>query len=140
MATPLDVLANLSMVANGEDVRVHADGGTVVVELSSFRAGTSLLSLLPLQGREGAQHLARLSDALRAADLTVEVRVRGDVIARLGAKAQAGSASRLLSLGEVEVRPGRAVVGAARRKPRLAWAVGTGVLGVAALLYVWRRG
>lgn len=138
MAMPLDVLANLSMVANGDDVNVRADGSTVVVELSSFRAGTSLLGLVPLQGRAGAQHLARFNDALRMADLTVEVRVREDTVARLGAKAQAGSVSRLLSLGEVEVRPGRAVAGAARRAPWVPWAVGAGALSLA-LLYFLRR-
>ena len=137
MTTPLDVFADLSLLANGEGVQVSAEGDTIVVDLPSLRAGSVLLGLVPAQGSQRAAYAEQIQDALRMADLTAEMRVQGDTVVRLGAKARPGAVSRLLQLGPAEVRPATALSGAVRRRPGAAWAVFGGALGLAALIY-WR--
>jgi hypothetical protein len=134
--TPLDVTADLSLVADGDDVRIRGDGRTVVVTTESLGALRRLLRSLPTNGRNPAR-LGRMHGALEKADLTVEVRAAGDFVARLGADADVGAMSRLLRLGEVEVRATQPALTAARQRPGVALAlIGAGVAGGAALLYL----
>ncbi|PSQ79902.1 MAG: hypothetical protein BRD46_05445 [Bacteroidetes bacterium QS_8_68_15] len=136
--TPLDVVADLSLVADGDDLRIRGDGRTVVVAAESLGALRRLLQNLP-ESRRTSAHLGRLHGALEEADLTVEVRAAGDRVARLGADAEAGAMSRLLRLRGlgVEVRAARPALTAARQRPGLALALtAAGVAGGAALLYL----
>jgi hypothetical protein len=133
---PLDVVADLSLAVDGHDVHIRADGATIIVEAENLRAMRRLLTSLPAD-RRNPQRLGRLHGALQTADLTVEVRAGGEMIARMGADADAGAMSRLLRLDYVEVRAARPALSAARRNPGLTAAlVAGGVAGGAALLYL----
>ena len=130
MLPPLNVMADLALSVDGEDVRVVADGDVIAVELADVRAARKLLRVAPM-GLPRAERLRQLHDALAAAGLTAEVRLYGEAVARLGKGAQPGRTSRLLRLDRLEVRPGRSIASAARRKPGTAAAL---LGGLAALL------
>lgn len=117
MALPLEVFADLRLAVDGEDINIQADGDRIVVDLSSLRAGRRLLAAQPLSGERRPRSTERLHDALEIAGLTAEVRLQGDVIARIGAGAQPGRLGRLLSVGGVEVRAAPSLRAAARRQP-----------------------
>lgn len=134
--TPLDVVADLSLAIDGEGINIRADGRTITVEAESLRAMRRLLTSLPADQRN-PQRLGRLHGALEMADLNVEVRADGDLIARLGADADISAMSRLLRLDYVEVRAARPALSAVRRNPGLTAALVAGsVAGGAALLYL----
>lgn len=133
---PLDVVADLSIAVDGEDVHIRGDGRTIVVEAERLGALRRLLRSLPARRRNPGR-LGRLHAALEVADLTVEVRAAGDLIARMGADADVSAMSRLLRLGDVEIRATRPALAAVRRRPGWALALGAaGFMGGAALLYL----
>ena len=137
MATlaPLDVIADLSLVVDGDDVYIHGNGDTVVVEVEGWGTVRRILQGLPGSYRN-TDRLGRLHGALEAADLTVEVHAAGDLIARMGADAEVSAMSSLLRMGDVEVRAPRPALAAMQRQPGWALALGAaGVAGGAALLY-----
>jgi hypothetical protein len=133
---PLDVVADLSLAIDGQGISIRADGSTIVVEAESLRAMRRLLTSLPADQRNPGR-LGQLHGALEMADLTVEVRADGNMIARMGADADASAMSRLLRLDYVEVRAARPALSALKQRPGLAAAlIAGGVAGGAALLYL----
>lgn len=133
MALPLEVLADLQLAVDGEEIEIRGDGDRIVVDLPSLRAGRRLLSHGPLAMGDQEQQVQRVNEALDIAGLTVDVRLDGDVIARVGAQAQPNAVSRLLRLGDVEVRPSKTLTVAARRRPLVA----VGVLAALSALLAW---
>ncbi len=133
MALPLEVLADLQIAIDGEDVDVQADGRRIVVDLSSLEAGRRLLSGYPLSNGSHAEPTDRLHDALQIAGLTVEVRLQGDLLARMGKGAQPGRLGRILNLRGVELRPVRSLRAVVHRRPVAA----TLVIGGIFLLVGW---
>lgn len=118
MSLPLEVLADLQLTVDGEDVSVQADGKRIVINLASLKAGRRLLQSYPLSGGEqDLEPTDRLHDALRIAGLTVEVRLQGKTIARIGKRARPGRLSRLFNLDGVEVRPTPSLRAAAQDRP-----------------------
>ena len=116
MATSGDLVPAVRRLArNGPDLSVTADlsvtvdnvGDRIRVQIPSVRAGLSLR-------RSVHERLPSISRVLSEADLTAEIRVGSAVMAVAGADAAPGVLSRLLSLGQVEVRP-RALVSAVLR-------------------------
>ena len=116
MLHPLNVVADLALSVDEADVQVTADGDVIVLELPDVRAARKLLQTAPA-GRSRAERLAQIHDLLTAAGLTVEVWLHDEILARLGKNARPGGTSRLFRLGNLEVRPGRSLASAARRKP-----------------------
>jgi hypothetical protein len=139
MALPLEVLADLQLAVDGEDIDIRGTGDRIVVDLSSLRAGRRLLASGPFASAQRARTTGRVHEALDIAGLTVEVRLRGDPVARLGAEAQPGTIGRLLNLDGIEVRPTQPLRAVLRRRPVLTAAV---VIGLVAGLGWWlfRRG
>lgn len=131
MALPLEVLADLHLAVDGEDIQIRGDGDRIVVDLPTLRAGRRLLTHGPLATGDRERGLRRVNEALRIAGITVDVRLHGDTIARVGADAQPSGFARLLRLGDVEVRPAQPLKTEARRRPLLTAAV---VTALAALL------
>jgi len=127
MPLPLEVLADLRLAVDGEDIDIRGTGDHVVVDLPSLRAGRRLLSSGPF-GTDRARTTGRIHEALDMSGITVEVRLRGDTIARIGAGAKPGPLGRLLKLDGVEVRPTRSLRVAARRRPLVTAAVVIGLL------------
>ena len=128
MSLPLDVLADLNLAVDGEDISIEGDGDRIVVDLPSLRAGRRLVNSGPFAlGRRSAQ-MNQLHRSLQGAGLSVEVRLQGDPIARVGAGAQPGLLSRALDLGAVEVRPAQPLLRGLRRRPLLVVAVITGLV------------
>jgi hypothetical protein len=141
MALPLEVLADLRIAVDGEDVDVTANGDHVVVDLPSLRAGRRLLSAYPFSGARRPRATARVHDALQIAGLTVEVRLQGETVARVGEGAKPGRLARLLNLDGVEVRPTPSLRATARRHPVGTVLVVGGLLVMVAwlLLRTWRE-
>ena len=140
MALPLDVFADLRLAVDGEGIDIQADGDHVVVDLPSLRAGRRLLAAPPLSAERRPQATDRLHDALQIAGITVEVRLQGDVIARVGEEARPGRLGQLLNLGAVEVRPAPSLRAAARQRPLTAVLVVSGIAFLLGWLVVrlWR--
>lgn len=131
MALPLEILADLQVAVDGENINVRGDGDRVVVDLPTLQAGRRLFTTGPFATGDRARTTGRVNDALRIAGLTVDVCVRGDLVARLGARAQPSAVARLLNLGDVEVRPTTALVSTVRQRPLATLAA---VVGLAALV------
>ena len=129
MLPPLNVMADLALSVDGEDVQIEADGDVIVVKLADVRAARKLLRVAPV-GRSRAERLGQIHDALSAAGLTAEVRLYDETVARLGKGARPGRTSKLLRLGDLEVRPGRPIASAARRRPGTAAVLLGGLAGL----------
>ncbi|WP_232797892.1 hypothetical protein [Salinibacter altiplanensis] len=128
MALPLEVLADLQLAVDGEDIDIRGTGDRIVVDLPSLRAGRRLLASGPFASGQRARTTGRVHEALHISGLTVEVRLRGDPVARLGADAQPGAVGRFLNLDGVELQPVRPLRAALRRRPVLAAVVIGGLL------------
>lgn len=128
MALPLEVLADLQLAVDGEEIDIQGDGKRIVVDLPTLRAGRRLVTSGPFAMGDRASKVSRLHEAMDIAGLRVEVRLRGDPIARLGAGTQPNTLSRLLNLGAVELRPTRPLLRAARRRPLVTGAVVVGLV------------
>jgi len=133
MALPLDVRADLQIAIDGETVDVQADGDHVVVDLPSLRAGRRILAADPISASRRPRATSRVHDALQIAGLTVEVRLQGETVARVGRDATPGRLARLLNLDGIEVRPGPSLRATALQRP-VATAV---VVGGLVLLIGW---
>ena len=103
MRAPLNVEGDVEALIAGHTVLVRAEGNVIEIDLPGVRAG-----MVALRGtgwrRQRKSVISQVSAALRLADLTVQVRLAGGTIARLGAGARPGVLSRLLGLAPVEVR------------------------------------
>lgn len=117
MALPLEVLADLQIAVDGENVDVQADGDRIVVDLPSLRAGRRLLSAYPISPTERPRATDRVHDALQIAGITMEVRLQGETVARIGDGARPGRLAQLLNLGGVEVHPTSSLRATARQRP-----------------------
>jgi len=129
MALPLEVLADLQLAVDGEDIDIRGTGDHIVVDLPSLRAGRCLLTSGPF-ATDRARATGRVHEILHLSGLSVEVRLQGDAIARIGAGAQPGVLGRVLNLNGVELRPTRPLRAAIRRRPLVTTAVVVGLLGV----------
>jgi hypothetical protein len=127
MALPLEVLADLQLTVDGEDIDIRGTGDHLVVDLPSLRAGRRVLSSGPF-ARNRARATGRVHEALSISGLSVEIRLQGDPIARLGAGARPGALGRILNLNGVEVRPTRPLRAALRRRPVVTAVVVVGLL------------
>ncbi|UHH14520.1 hypothetical protein [Halobacterium litoreum] len=99
---------DLSVSVDGTDVGVESTGDRVLVDVPALGAAVDVLRSVP------RERLTGFSAALRAADVTVEVRVRESPVAILGADARAGPVSRRLGVAPAEFRVGGALVAVAR--------------------------
>jgi len=128
MPLPLDVLADLQLAVDGEEISIRGDGDRLVVDLPSLRAGRRLLQSGPFALETEPTPVTQLHEVLGGAGVSVEVRLQGDPIARMGAGAEPGLLSRALNLGAVELRPTRSVLRAMQRRPVLTAAVIAGLV------------
>lgn len=94
----LAVDAELTLTVDGRDIDVRAYDDLIAIELPSLRAAVALW-------RARSVDEAAAATALSAAGLTVELRVRGAPVARLGAAAVPSVRLRRLGLGPVELCP-----------------------------------
>ncbi|WP_276271247.1 hypothetical protein [Haloarcula litorea] len=106
---PLGVDADLTVAVDGAEGRVVGYGDLVAVDLPSLPAALTLRRSSPADPTDAAA-------ALASVDLTVEVRVRGVPVGRIGADAAPGRVARLLGLGPVELVPEGALLALTRRR------------------------
>lgn len=137
MATPLDVLGDLDLTVDGDDVSVRGDGRRIVVDVPSIAAARRLIAKTPYGDtpRDSATYVHEL---LAEVDLTLDVMLNHQRVARLGADARPNAVSRLLRLDQVEVHPSVPAREAASSNP-----IATALLfitGVGLLLWLLRRG
>ena len=139
MARPVDIVADLTLTVRGEDIAVRGeDGQRVVVELPSLQAGRALLNDPPWPSTGRRQRINQAHRFLRASGLTVDVRLAGETVARVGAEARPNASARLLNLGDIEVRPSQAAQSAARQRPGLAVGLTALIAALVAILWFWR--
>ena len=101
---PLALTVDLSLLsAQGEAVTVTADGSVITLSLPRLFSRRWPPGPLSDRGRR-ALLLARLRRGLQVADLSLQVRVRQQVVAQLTPQSRPTLLSRLLGLGAVEVR------------------------------------
>ncbi|QCJ48056.1 MULTISPECIES: hypothetical protein [Haloprofundus] len=106
---PLDVTAELTLTVEDEDVRVVGYGELVVVDAPSL-AGA--LALLRGTGRLPTE---RFGENVRAADVTVDVRVDGVSVARLGPGIRPDALSRRVGVAPARLSLGGAALALLRR-------------------------
>ena len=88
--------ADLTVERDGVAFSVRGYDDLVAVDLPSLGAAFALWRDRPVEGRDAAA-------ALTAAGLTVEIRVRGAPVARLGADAVPSPLANRLGLGPIEL-------------------------------------
>jgi len=115
MALPLEVVADLQLAIDGEPISIEANGKRIIVDLASLEAGRRVLDSYPFSG--GRQPMDRLREVLDIGGFTVEVRLRGEMIARMGKGARPGRISRVFSLEDMEVRLTPSLRAVARERP-----------------------
>lgn len=104
LTKPLAVSADLRLSVDEHDVWIRGADEQLVVELPSLRAGAALLRSLPSRTRP-ATWLQGTHQLLHTAGLTADVHLAGKPLLRLGHAATPGLLSRVLRLGDVDVRP-----------------------------------
>ena len=100
----LDLVGELHAVLNDNAVLITAAHDTILVDLPERRLG---LTALRGAGRRAQREkiLHRVHAALQLVDLTVNFRLMGRIVARLGAKAHPGLLSWALGVRPLEIRP-----------------------------------
>jgi len=101
---PVSVEADLDVSVDGVEIDLESTGDRLLASVATVRDALAV-------ARHHADDSERAHAVLTAAALTVEVRVRGRIVAVVGADARPNALSRLLSVDPVEVRPA-GVVGA----------------------------
>jgi uncharacterized Zn-binding protein involved in type VI secretion len=118
VAELLDVLDDRPSLAVDADLTVTVDGHTatvtgyedlVALDLPSLPATLALWRDLPTETMDAAAVLASVG-------LTVEIRVRGVPLARVGDTAVPSTAAKVLGLGPVELVPDGALLAAVTRR------------------------
>ncbi|MEM1269166.1 MAG: hypothetical protein AAGI08_03870 [Bacteroidota bacterium] len=97
---PLNVIADLTVEVDGAPIRVQGNGRQVVADVPSAGAAWKLFRSQRLAGRYTPMAL----NGLQAADVDVEVRVKGRKVALAGPSAQSGFVAKLLGIPGAEVR------------------------------------
>jgi hypothetical protein len=134
MSLPLEVLADLTLAIDGEDLQIRGDGDVLVVDVPSVRAARRLMSSGPWSAEVRQKRVDQFNEALRMAGITINVRYKSEVVARLGAEAQPNAVSRLFRFTGVEVHPVKAVRAQARANPLATLAVIGGTTALIAFL------
>lgn len=130
MSLPLEVLADLQLAVDGENIDIQADGDYIVVDLPSLRAGKRIVEAEPIS-RWRRAHSGRARRALDLVGLTLEVQLRGESIAVIGAEAEPSRIGQLLRLEGIELRPAQTLRQVARQRP---FAVASVLVGLFALV------
>lgn len=134
----LVIEANLDVDLDGEPARVSTQDGRVVIDARSIDAAGRMLRAGPGSGSQ-AERLERLHHWLTQAGQTIELRVQGRPIARLGPGANPGAISRLLRLRQAEIDPSAALRQTVRERTRVLLGL-LGAVGLAGgLLALWLR-
>ena len=134
MSLPLEVLADLTLAIDGEDLQIRGDGDVLVVDVPSVRAARRLMSSGPWSAEVRQKRADQFNEALRMAGITINVRYKSEVVARLGAEAQPNAVSRLFRFTGVEVHPVKAVRAQAKAHPLATLAVIGGTTALIAFL------
>ncbi|MFC4356407.1 hypothetical protein ACFO0N_00420 [Halobium salinum] len=108
---PLAVDADLTLTVAGSPVQVRGYGDLVVVDAPDFRTAATMV-------RGGRQLLTPFGAALDRGDLTVDVRVDGGSVARLGPGVESGVVSRALGATPAKVSLGGVVLAGVDRLRR----------------------
>ncbi len=133
MSFPLDVFADLRLIVEGEPIDIRGTGDRIVFDLPNLQAGWHLLSSGPFAHNRG-QTTSRIHDVLQMSEVTAEVHLRGDSVARLGEEARPGLLEQLLDLDGVEIRPLSSIWSVLRQRPLVAAGI---ILGLLLLVGWW---
>lgn len=99
---PLTVETDLTLTVDGVEVAVESTGERLLVSFASVPDAVRV-------ARHSPEPSTQLDRLLGMTDLTVEIRVRGRIVAVTGADARPGVLSQLLEVPSVEFRLGGSV-------------------------------
>ena len=103
MPCALDITAELSLLAEGRETFIEADGKIVTIRLPDLRTGLYLAK--PFSRRHTRQSsLGKVQQGLSAINIELECRVGNQLIARLTPGSRPGMLSKLLGLGALELK------------------------------------
>jgi hypothetical protein len=97
---PLSVATDLTVTVDGTPVGVESTGERLLLDVRTLPDALGVLR------RQSPASTTRVGALLSAADLTVEVRVRGRIVAVAGADARPGALSEFLGVAPIEIRIG----------------------------------
>ena len=100
----LEVSGEVQAALGSDTVVINAAHDTILVDLPRWRVG---LTTWRRSGRRAQREkaLQRVHAMLQLADLTVQFRLMGRIVARLGAKAHPGLLSWALGVRPLQIRP-----------------------------------
>ena len=100
----LEVAGEVQAALGRDTVVINAAHDTILVDLPRWRVG---LTTWRTSGRRAQREkaLKRVHAMLQLADLTVQFRLMGRIVARLGAKARPGLLSWALGVRPLQIRP-----------------------------------
>jgi len=100
----LDVVGTLQAALGSDAVVIEAAHDTILVDLPEWRVGVATWRR---SGRRAQREktLQRVHALLQLADLTVQFRLMGRIVARMGAKARPGLLSWALGVRPLQIRP-----------------------------------
>ena len=104
MLAPLALSARLVLSLEDDQFLVNAKDGAIVVDLPSLRAGLAVMRLQLVRGGWG-QLFTQAQRGIAGVNLSVQFRLAGKIVARLGADTRPGIVSRLFGLGPLELQP-----------------------------------
>jgi hypothetical protein len=100
----LEVVGELSALLNGDTVVITAEHSTILVDLPKLRTGLVAWRTVGRRAQQGIT-MQRVVATLEFTDLTVQFRLAGRTVARLGAEAHPGWLSWLLGVRPLEIKP-----------------------------------
>ena len=131
MATPLDVLGDLTLTVDDDRIDVRGDGRRIVIDVPSTTAARNVLLKSPYGGDSPQETATYVHELLSEVDLTLDIMLNHQRVARLGADARPNAVSRFLNMPAVEVHPSVPARDTASRNP-----IATALLLVTGVLFV----
>lgn len=100
----IEVLGALTAESQTGKISLKADGESCQLICNNFPKSALLSNVLFLAEEENRQRLKNCHSSFAALGLSVDVLVKGTVVAKMGREAQPGALSRLLGMGSIELR------------------------------------
>lgn len=100
----LDIIGEVQALFRDQTILLRASHDVITIEFPNLRAGMAALRVSG--GRvQRTKWIGRVSAALHATSLNVDLQIASTTVAHLGTDARPGLMSHLLGVGEVEIRP-----------------------------------
>lgn len=100
----IEVLGALTAESQTGKISLKADGESCQLSCNNFPKSALLSNVLLFVEAGNRRSLKKCHSAFAASGLSVDVMVRGVLVAKMGREARPGALSRLLGMGSIELR------------------------------------